>query len=81
MRMGRTDPAVRRLVHSFQHRPEEELFDLTEDLFEQNNKIDDPELKPIVDQLRTAMDEWRKQQGDDVPMNTGPYVIPKRKTR
>lgn len=79
VRKGETDPAARRLVQSFQHRSQEELFDLEKDTFEQNNRIDDPEMKPILNQLRKTMGEWRKQQGDDVPMNTGPYVIPERK--
>jgi hypothetical protein len=43
---------------------EEFLYDQEEDSFELNNRIRDPELAPILKQLREDLAGWMKQIGD-----------------
>ena len=45
-------------------RDEEFLFDQQKDPFELNNRIADPELAPVLDQLRSELSEWMKKLGD-----------------
>lgn len=40
------------------------LFDQRDDPFELNNQIDNPELKPIADQLRRELSDWMQRIGD-----------------
>ena len=75
-RKAETDEPARKLVNAHYHRPQEELYDLEKDPFEMNNLIKSPEYESFLSELRLEMNKWRKQQGDDVPMNTGPYVKP-----
>lgn len=45
-------------------RDEEFLFDQQNDPFELNNRIDDPELAPILHKLRSELTQWMKEIGD-----------------
>lgn len=49
--------------------PATELYDLQTDPWELKNIADQPENKALVVRLRTQLDVWLKQQGDD-PMKT-----------
>ena len=51
-------------VHRYQHRPAEELYDITKDRFEWKNLADDPKYAQIKSELRAHLDDWMKQQGD-----------------
>jgi arylsulfatase A-like enzyme len=65
------DARATELVNRYQHRPAEELYDLTFDPYEQKNLIDDKSHAAIVAQLRAKLAAWRLQQGEDlkkVPM-------------
>ena len=48
----------------FQHRPAEELYDLTKDPYELNNLANNPEHRKLLASLRKKLDAWMKQQGD-----------------
>lgn len=59
--------------------PFEELYDLTNDPFEQNNLIAEPSLKTVKTRLQTQLFAWMKTQGDflsegfgNVPIITAP---------
>lgn len=58
------DAQARTLLHAYQHRPAEELYDCEADPFNRRNLIGSEELAPVVSRLRRALDEWMEAQGD-----------------
>jgi uncharacterized sulfatase len=54
-----------RLVHDYQHRPAEELYDAEADPWNRTNLIANAQLAPVRDALRARLDAWMKQQGDE----------------
>ena len=63
---AKTDTRARALVDAYQHRPLEELYDLTRDPWETNNIAGDPQNRHLLDHMRKQLAEWRKEQGDTV---------------
>jgi len=61
---AKTDAFATERVKMLQHRPAEELYDLTKDPYELNNIADDPSQQKILTSLRNKLDAWMKQQGD-----------------
>jgi uncharacterized sulfatase len=59
------DVAAKRLVHDYQHRPAEELYDGETDPWNRDNRIDDAGLASVREELRQRLDAWMKQQGDE----------------
>lgn len=59
-----TDPAAKRLVYNFQHRPAEELYDVIKDPLEMNNIADDPACAAVKKELKEKLLKWMEQQGD-----------------
>lgn len=59
------DKHAQRLVHDYQHRPDEELYDCQTDPWNRTNLIADPNLASVRDDLRLQLDAWMKQQGDE----------------
>ena len=59
------DEHAARLVHAYQHRPAEELYDLAADPFELTNIVDDPANADVLAELRAATEAWMHQQGDE----------------
>lgn len=59
------DAHAQRLVHEFQYRPAEELYDVRHDPWHRTNLIDRTELAPVRDDLRARLDAWMAQQGDE----------------
>jgi N-sulfoglucosamine sulfohydrolase len=59
------DEHARRLVHDYQHRPAEELYDCQTDPWNRTNRIADAKLAAVRDNLRARLDAWMKQQGDE----------------
>ncbi|HJP33597.1 MAG TPA: sulfatase-like hydrolase/transferase [Candidatus Latescibacteria bacterium] len=45
-------------------RPAEELYDTKADPFEMVNLADDPEYGPVLERLRTALENWQDETGD-----------------
>ncbi len=58
------DAHAQRLVHDYQHRPAEELYDCEADPWNRNNLIDDPGLEAVRDELRRELAAWMERQGD-----------------
>ncbi|WP_052823480.1 sulfatase family protein [Neotamlana sedimentorum] len=54
------------LVQRYKKRPEFELYNLNEDLYELNNLSNQPEYGSRITVLKKAIQDWMKQQGDDV---------------
>ena len=59
------DAHAKRLVHDYQQRPAEELYDCETDAWNRANLIADEKLAAIRDELRAKLDAWMKQQGDE----------------
>ena len=59
------DDHAKRLVHDYQHRPAEELYDCETDPWNRANLIADEKLAAVRDELRSKLDAWMKQQGDE----------------
>ncbi len=61
---ARTDTFAAERVRMYQHRPAEELYDLTKDPHELKNIATDPAQQKLLASLRKKLDAWMKQQGD-----------------
>ena len=59
------DAHAQRLVRDYQHRPAEELFDCETDPWNRKNLASDPKFAGQLAGLRTQLDAWMKQQGDE----------------
>jgi arylsulfatase A-like enzyme len=57
--------AAAELVRRYQERPAEELYDVIEDPYEQNNLAGDPANRALMDALRQRLEAWMRQQGDE----------------
>jgi N-sulfoglucosamine sulfohydrolase len=64
LNLAKTDPRVMPRVNSLRFRPREELYDLKVDPHELNNLAQDPERRPVLENLRTRLREWMEQQRD-----------------
>ncbi|MEN3940363.1 sulfatase [Prosthecobacter sp. SYSU 5D2] len=58
------DVAAQTLVTAYQQRPGEELYDCEADPWNRTNLIADENLASVRQDLRTQLDAWMKQQGD-----------------
>ncbi|MFC1582779.1 sulfatase [Planctomycetota bacterium] len=59
-----TDDQASFLVERYLHRPPEELYDLEQDPWELDNRIDDENLADIKEELEQQLAKWMDQQGD-----------------
>ena len=75
------DYFIKRGANKFKNEPFEELYDLENDTFEQNNLANNPEFKLMKKQLSTDMFAWMKAQGDilDETIGNMPIITPKGK--
>jgi uncharacterized sulfatase len=62
---AKTDPAAAAIVDRYHHRPIEELYDLRNDPHEQHNLAEDDQHAEILRELRTKLEGWMREQGDD----------------
>ncbi len=58
------DTTAKRLVHTYQHRPAVELFDMEKDPLEMNNLSGNTDYQKHVSRLRSKLEGWMKTQGD-----------------
>lgn len=58
------DTFARHLVERYQHRPEDELYDIVNDPFEMNNLAYDPQHAKIKKALKKKLLKWMEEQGD-----------------
>ena len=64
VKAAETDEFAATRVKLYQHRPAEELYDLTKDPYEFTNVADKPGNREILETLRARLDAWMEQQGD-----------------
>ncbi len=58
------DAVAAEVVRRYEHRPAEELYDVTQDTLEWTNLADDPELSEAKAELKNQLAIWMKAQGD-----------------
>ncbi len=51
-------------VRRYQHRPAEELYDVTTDWYEWKNLADDPQYADVKARLKKQLEAWMRMQGD-----------------
>ena len=71
LRLADTDPRAAAMIQRFRRRPAEELYDASNDPFEQKNLAADPARADTLASLREKLKSWRVAQGEDlakVPM-------------
>jgi arylsulfatase A-like enzyme len=61
---ARTDPAAAQIVKRYHERPAVELYDLRSDPHEQHNLSADPAQVRRIGALRSRLERWMTQQGD-----------------
>jgi N-sulfoglucosamine sulfohydrolase len=59
------DSHAKRLVHEYQHRAAEELYDCDGDPWNQTNLAGRPEYAERLNELRSKLDGWMTEQGDE----------------
>ncbi|WP_294222932.1 sulfatase [Prosthecobacter sp.] len=62
---AKADENAKRLVHDYQHRPGEELYDCERDPWNRQNLANDPKHAAPLAALRIQLDSWMRQQGDE----------------
>jgi len=65
---AKTDVAAKAIVTRYQHRPREELYDLSRDPFEMDNLADEPAQAELIKSLRSQLAAWCEAQGDILPL-------------
>lgn len=62
--LAKNDPHAQAIVDRYHRRPEWELYHVSEDKWELNNVIDDPQQSQRVAQLQQELASWMEEQGD-----------------
>lgn len=65
---AQTDSLAKETVQAYMRRPQEELYDVKNDLEQSRNLVGDPKHAAALEHMRGLMADWRKQQGDAVPL-------------
>jgi arylsulfatase A-like enzyme len=74
---AKRDRHAEQVVSRFLHRPIEELYRLADDPYERDNLASRPESAVLLKSLRKQLSEWRRQQGDTIPVYvTTEYIAP-----
>ncbi|MDP5079977.1 MAG: sulfatase [Opitutales bacterium] len=62
---AKNDPDAEKIVQRFRKHPEFQLYDLSQDPWEQNNLASNPEYKAPLQGLKASISVWMEAQGDD----------------
>lgn len=73
-RAADTDTAARKTVAAYYHRAAEELYDIEADPHETRNLADDPAHAATLRKLRGRLENWRREQGDNRPIQGKPHL-------
>ena len=74
---AKTDPKAAAILKNYYTRPAEEFFDLERDPLEYNNLASLPEHSGQVKEFREIVEQWAKDQGDDLQPHREPYPTSK----
>lgn len=70
---AKKDPKAAEILRRYYTRPEFELFDLNADPLEESNLAYDAKHSKRLKEMRAALVEWAKSQGDDLQPHREPY--------
>lgn len=76
--MAKHDERAKRVVDRYYHRPEFELYQLSQDKYEQNNLADDPEQASRLAEMKEELGEWMTNQGDQRKVYNEPRPLDQR---
>lgn len=62
------------MIQRYKYHPEYQLFDLDNDPYEMNNLADNSEYSAKLEEMKSAIKDWMKQQGDDGHLARNFYV-------
>ena len=68
------DEHTKQMIQRYMYHPEYQLFDLDNDPHEMNNLAENSEYDTKVEELKSAIKDWMKQQGDDGHLIRNFYV-------
>ncbi len=71
--VAKTDPKAKAIIDHYYIRPAEEFYDLKNDPTEQVNLVNNPKYKSKISQISKMLNEWMKEQGDQVHLDYKPY--------
>ena len=69
------DARAKELVQRYRERPEEELYDLENDPFEQINLAANPQHAGQRESLRSELEQWMTAQGDQKKVYDKPRLL------
>ena len=72
---AKTNPAAAAIVKRHVERPAEELYNLNEDPFEQNNLAENPAYATRLLEMCTTLDKWMVEQGDTKTVYGKPLLL------
>ena len=64
MELAEHDERAREIIDRYHHRPEWELYHVSDDKWERTNLIDDPQYADLVSDLQQKLADWMQAQGD-----------------
>ncbi|MCC9603810.1 sulfatase [Stieleria sp. JC731] len=73
--LAKSDPKAAAAIARHHGRPAEELYDLRSDPYEQNNLIGNPEYQSQHQDLSATLDQWLKDQGDQLTVFHEPLLL------
>ncbi|MCA9263585.1 MAG: sulfatase-like hydrolase/transferase [Planctomycetales bacterium] len=71
------DENAAQIVRRYQVHPAEEFYDLTRDPQELHNLAEEPEYREQLTQMRTRLEDWMQQQGDQQKVYGLPKLLPR----
>jgi arylsulfatase A-like enzyme len=74
------DAHAAKLVQRYRQRPADELYDLSNDPFEQRNLASEPAHSARIKSLREELETWMRQQGDQRKVFNKPILLHPSKT-
>ena len=74
-RVATTDPRAAAIVKRYRERPADELYDLRADPFEQRNLAADPAHAARVQAMRSELEAWMNEQGDQRTVFNKPVLL------
>jgi uncharacterized sulfatase len=72
---AKVDPLAAGIVKRYYERPAVELYDLRSDPLEEHNLAGDPEQAGRVKQMRTQLEAWMQEQGDQRTVFATPWLL------
>lgn len=73
--VAKTNSEANAIVTRYHQRPAEELYDVQADPNEQHNLASDPDQQSRVKKMRTKLEQWMKEQGDQQKVYNKPRLL------